>query len=318
VDNKTLIEKATLTVADITTDGGLLNPEQANKFIRTLIQIPTILSQVRTVEMTAPTRNINKIVFGSAILKPGVSNTALLEADRSKPQTSQIVLNTDEVIAEVRLPYDVIEDNIERGNIGTHREGGAPNAGGGLIETVLTLIAERAALDLENLALNGDTTLTGLLGLQDGYIKLAETGGNVSDAAGANISKEIFKDGMKVLPDQYLTTGRANMRHYVSQDQETEFRDTVANRATAVGDAAHQGYPGVFAFGVPVEAATLMPEDKGLFTNPNNLLWGIQRQVMLEWDKDITARVLIIVLTARVALQVEETDALVVYNNIGG
>jgi hypothetical protein len=316
VDNKQIIQKATITVGDLDTNGGALNAEQANRFIRTLIQEPTILRQVRTVEMSASVRNINKIVFSSAILRPGVSNTALTESDRSAPVTSQIVLTTDEVIAEVRLPYDVIEDNIERGSIGQHREGGAPGAGGGFIDTILQLIAERAALDLENLALNGDTTLSGLLGLQDGYIELMEDGGNISDAAGATVSKEVFKDAMKVMPDQYLRN-RAALRHYVSQDQETEYRDTVANRSTAVGDSALQGFPGVFAFGVPVEAVSLMPESKGIFTNPLNLLWGIQRNILLEWDKDITARVLIIVLTARVAIQIEETDAGVVYNNIG-
>lgn len=316
MDNKTIIEKATITVGDLTSNGGLLNPEQANRFIRTLIKEPTLLRSVRTVEMNAPTRNINKIVFSSEILKPGVSNTSLTEADRSAPVTSQINLTTDEVIAEVRLPYDVIEDNIERGNIGQHQEGGNPGAGGGFVDTILQLIAERAALDLENLALNGDSAGSGLLGLQDGYIKLIEDGGNISDAAGATISKEVFKDGMKTLPDQYLRN-RAALRNYVSQDQETEYRDTVANRATAVGDSALQGFPGVFAFGVPIEAVSLMPESKGIFTNPLNLLWGVQRQVMLEWDKDITARVLIIVLTARIAVQVEETDAAVVYNNLG-
>lgn len=36
----------------------------------------------------------------------------------------------------------------------------------------------------------------------------------------------------------------------------------------------------------------------------------------MEFDKDITSRVYIIVLTARVAFQVEETLALVKYTNI--
>ena len=36
----------------------------------------------------------------------------------------------------------------------------------------------------------------------------------------------------------------------------------------------------------------------------------------MEFDKDITARVYIIVLTARVAFQIEETEAIVAYENV--
>jgi hypothetical protein len=38
--------------------------------------------------------------------------------------------------------------------------------------------------------------------------------------------------------------------------------------------------------------------------------------VSMEYDKDITARVYIIVLTARIDFQVEESDAIVEYENI--
>ena len=47
------------------------------------------------------------------------------------------------------------------------------------------------------------------------------------------------------------------------------------------------------------------------------LIFGIQRQISLEFDKNISERVYIVVLTARVAVQVEETDAIVKYTNIG-
>jgi hypothetical protein len=36
----------------------------------------------------------------------------------------------------------------------------------------------------------------------------------------------------------------------------------------------------------------------------------------MEFDKDISARVYIIVLTARIAFQIEETEAIVEYENI--
>jgi len=313
--NKELLKLATLSVADLDTTGGALLPEQAARFIRTLRVQPTLLNEVRGVEMRANTRNINKVQFADPILKPGVSNTALLEADRSTVTTAQVVLETEEVVAEVRLPYDVIEDNIERGGIGTHREGGRPAAGGGFIETVLTLMANRAAEDLENLAINGDTAGAGLMGLLDGYLKLLDGGSNIVDFNNATIDKDLFKQGMKMMPDQYLGN-RSALRNYVSQDQEIEYRDTIAERATSVGDSALTGMPPIFAFGVPVRAVSYMPEAKGILTDPRNLIWGIQRNIHVEMDKDITSRVVIIVLSARVAIEIEELNAAVEYTEI--
>ena len=77
-----------------------------------------------------------------------------------------------------------------------------------------------------------------------------------------------------------------------------------------------QGTSPTFAYGSPVVPVALMPENAGLYTDPLNLIFGIQRQVSMEFDKDITARVYMIVLTARIAFQIEEATALVAYENI--
>lgn len=333
--NKQIVEKADFDNSDLAI-GGLLSDEQANRFVRTLIEEPTLLKDVRVVEMMAPTRNINKIQFNKRILRAATSATALdTEAEdssttfdpstageatsRAKPQTSQIQLNTSEVIAEVWLPYDVVEDNIEDGNIGVHRDTGGTSAGGGFLDTVLQLMAERAALDLEELAILGDNTLNTAdpyLDLQDGYLERVRDGGNTNDVDAALLTKTVFKNAKKTMPDQYLRN-LGNIVHYISHDQETEYRDTVADRATGLGDSTLEGDRALRAFGSPIVPNSTMPEDEGLFVNPKNLIWGVQRQMMLEFDKDISARVIKYVLTARVALQVEETTAAVLHTNIG-
>lgn len=329
-ENSELMKKADWTVGDLNTNGGLLNPEQANAFIRKLIQQPTLLKQTRTVPMSGPQKNINKIQFGKRILRAGVSGTALDTAAvdgafnpvteataRAKPTTEQLQLNTKEVIAEIVLPYDVIEDNIERGNIGQQTDVGGSPTSGGIKDTIMTLIAERAALDLEELALLGDETLDATdpyLDLVDGYLVQATS--NVVDAGAATISKNMFKAAMKAMPDQYLRQLSA-MRNYVSVDNEIEWRDTFANRETGGGDNAVTSDRPIPAYGVPVESVSLMPAAQGLLTNPLNLIFGIQRNIHIETDKDIRARQYIIVLTARVDFLIEEPDAVVKYTNIG-
>lgn len=319
--NSTLLQKADLAIADLAANGGELQPEQGASFIRKLIMVPSMINQARVVEMNSPRRKINKIGFGQRILRKAVSATALTQAQRSKPTTDQLTLLTEEQIAEVRLPYDVLEDNIERAEVANN---GASNTGpGGLRQTVLDLIAERAVLDLEELGLLADVAYTNgsdqddedYLSQFDGWLKIAADDGNVVDAENATIAKEMFKAGLKILPKQYLRN-KAAMRHFVSPNNELEYRDTLANRSTTLGDGMTTGNLAAYAYGVPVTPVQLMPEDRGIFTDPLNLIFGIQRQMSLEFDKDITARVYIIVLTCRVAFQVEEPEALVYYENI--
>lgn len=315
MDNKTLIAKADIAVSDLTTNGGYLNPEQSNAFIRKLLVQPTLLKQARSVTMTAPKRDIDKIGFGTRILHAAPSSgTALDSTKRSKPTTEKVSLSTKEVIAEVNLPYDVIEDNIERGLIGNRQDVGGQPTSGGLRDTIMDLIAERAALDLEELALLGDTSSSDpYLAQLNGFLKQATS--NVVDATGVPIDKSLFKEGLQAMPDQYLRN-RVAMRHFLSVDNELEYRDYLGNRNTTLGDAMIQGVAPVFGMGVPVQAAALMPSSDGLLLDPTNMVFGIQRQISIETDKDIRARVYIIVLTARIDFVYEEEEAVVHYKNL--
>jgi hypothetical protein len=309
--NEEVIRKADLALSDLET-AGKLNPEQTDRFIRTLIDQPTLLASVRTVAMGAPQMNINKIGFGTRILHPAVSATPLPENLRSKPDLGQVKLETKEIIAEVNIPYDVLEDNIERGNVNVPLQTGA----GGLHQTIVDLIAERAALDLEELAIQGDTTNVGdpYLALNDGYLKMSTA--NVVNVGGA-FDKAAVKQGLKTMPTRYLRN-RAAMSHFVSIDNETEIRDQYGARQTALGDQQLQGMLPVYIYGSRVVPVALMLGTSGLFTDPMNLIFGIQRNIMIEYDKDIRARVFIIVLTCRVDFQIEEVNAVVKYMGITG
>ncbi len=310
--NQSLIQKADLALADLAANGGLLSPEQTDRFIQTLIESPTILNAARVVSMNGPQKKINKIGFGSRVLRRAVSGTALADSQRAKPDLGQITLNTKEVIAEIHLPYDVLEDNIEGGNISA----AMGTSAGGLQDTLVSLLGSRAALDLEELAILGDTSnqTDEYLSLTDGFLKLANH--HVVDAQNATLSKDIFKAAIKAMPDKYLRV-RSDVNFFVSVDNETEYRDTVANRVTGLGDAALVTASALAAFGSPIVAAPLMPNQKGIYTNPNNLIFGVQRRVNIEYDKDIRARKFIVVLTARVDFQIEEPDAVVQIINLG-
>ena len=309
--NQQLISKADVALSDLSSNGGLLNVEQTDSFIEGLMDSPTIINSARVVTMNAPQKKINKINFGSRILRSAASGVALSAQDRVKPDFGSVTLSTKEVIAEIHIPYDVLEDNIAGGNIGAAMGSSA----GGLHDIIVRMVASRAALDLEELAILGDTSSgDAYLALADGFLKQANL--HTFDAAGSTISKDLFKGAIKAMPDKYLRV-RGENTFFVSTNNETEYRDTVANRVTGLGDSALVTANSLYVFGSPVAPAPLMPNALGIYTNPLNLIFGIQRRFNIEYDKDIRARKFIVVVTARVDFKIEEADALVKIANIG-
>lgn len=298
-----LVEKAMITVSDLVSNGGYLNPEQSNRFLRDVRNSPTLLNDVRFVPMNAPKRVIENIGFGSRILKVApASGTALGSGDRSAPTTGKITLTTDEVIAEVNIPYDVLEDNIERGN---------------LEDTIMSMIAERVSLDLEELLVLGDTESDdSYLALFDGALQMA-TSHTVSIAGeGSDIGKNVFKQAILEMPTKYLRN-RPSMRFYLSPDNETEYRDITADRQTGYGDSTLQGHRPIMVYGINSIPAVHVPDTKMILVDPTNLIFGVQRDIMIETDRIIRERVIVIVVTLRVAIGVETEDALVVVTGIG-
>jgi HK97 family phage major capsid protein len=303
MNQRQIVEKAMITVSDLVDNGGYLNPEQSDRFLRDVRNAPTLLNDVRFVKMNAPKRVIENIGFGSRILKEApASGTALGSADRSAPTTGKITLTTDEVIAEVNIPYDVLEDNIERGH---------------LEDSIMSMIAERVSLDLEELLVLGDTSSEdAYLALFDGALQMA-TSHTVSIAGDSSaMGKNVFKQAILEMPTKYLRN-RPAMRFYLSPDNETEYRDITADRQTGYGDSTLRGNDPMMVFGVNVIPAVHVPDTKMIFVDPTNLIMGIQRDIMIETDRIIRERVIVVVVTLRIAIAVETEAALTVITGIG-
>jgi HK97 family phage major capsid protein len=312
-----LSSKADIALTDLNTNGGLLQPEQNDVFFRKLLDEPTLLNQVRSIQMNAPQQDINKIGIGTRVFHgagnsgngasglndANVNGRVLAAAKRTSVTTSKISMNSTEVIAEVRIPYEVLEDNLERG---------------GLQDTILALVAQRGALDFETLLISGDKTINSatddLLCLQNGILKGFTS--NVVDAAGETLSLGLWNRLKKALPTAYRRNLQA-MRFFSSMDKESDWRVTMAGRPGALGDSIATGGGPVPALGVQVAPAALMPDANIIFTDPKNIIWGLQRNVRIETDKDIRSREVIFVITARVAINIEEELAGAKLINLG-
>lgn len=308
-DNKTLLQKADLTLNDLMTQGGYLLPAQASRFIRILTKASVLLGMVTVVPMKSHKQFVDKIRFKNRVLRPGHEATPLTQAERSKPDLGRAELDAQLFKAEVWLDNETLEDNIERGE---------------LRNTIMQLLAEAVGRDAEDIVINGDKTSTDpTLAVLDGILKQAQshkvdnTGG--SPAGPQPAAKPLFKRMLMSMPKEFVRNKR-DLRFLVSTNAEIMYRDTLADRGGSLGDTMiTDAAPPVRAFGIPVIDIPLFPENLGagsdttnaLLCDPKNINVGIWRNIRIETDKDISAGVLKIVVTLRMDTKYVEEDAVV-------
>jgi HK97 family phage major capsid protein len=302
MDNKTILQKADLALSDLTTDGGLLAPAQAKKFMRILINESVIMNQATVVPMKSHKQEINKIRFASRVLRAGQEATALAATDRAKPDLTQTELDAELFKAEIRLNNEVLEDSIE---------------GGTLRQTIMTLMGEAISRDMDEVIIQGDTASADtFLAVLDGILKQATS--NVVDHSTTRTNKTLFKNMLKAMPSEFLRTKRA-MRFFTSIDSEIDYRDFLADRGTVLGDKFLEQDTPVNWSGIPIIDVPLFPEDLGggndstntLLVDPKNINVGIWRQIRIETDKLVSEGVLIIVATMRFDVKYAEETAVV-------
>lgn len=289
ISNRSLLAKADLALSDLTTDGGLLVPEQANRFIRLLIKKSVLMPMVTTMGMNSPKRLLETLRFGDRVLKPGIEATALAQADRSKPTLTKRELDAKLYKAEVRLNNEVLEDNIERQ---------------AMRNTIMQTLAEAVSRDLEFSLINGDTASANpLLAVQDGVRKLIT---NTYDHSSANTNTDLWTEMIRKMPSENLQ--RNKLKFLTSIRSDIDWRESLIPRDTALGDKnvvadATPPYQGVGIVPIPEWDETGNVAEPVLI-NPKDIVVGFVRKMRIETDKDISAGEMIIVVSMRVAFQI--------------
>lgn len=307
ISNETILQKADAALSDLTS-GGLLQPAQAQNFLRVLIEEAVLLKHITVKPMKAQKQRLEKIKFGSRIMRNGNEATALSAADRAKPDLSKVELDAKLFKAEVRLNNEVLEDSIERQD---------------LRQTIMTLMAERIATDMDEILVRGDVSSTDTFLAQfDGL--LASITSNVVNHADATTSRTLWKNMLKAMPSQFLRN-KKSLRFLTSVDSEIDYRDSLADRATSnIGDKfVEQDAPSMYS-GVPVVSVPLFPENIGtgshctspVLIDPKNVNLGIWRDIAIETDKLVSEGVLIIVATMRFDMKLAEETAAVKATNV--
>jgi hypothetical protein len=148
----------------------------------------------------------------------------------------------------------------------------------------------------------------------DGVI--AQAVSNIVNQGGDPMDPALFASLIKALPQKYHKL-LGQFKVYLAKTKEIDYRMTIAQRQTQLGDSILTGSAPVSALGVPMAAAAYMPTGTAILTMPKNLIIGVQREMRIEFDKDIRERAIIMVVTMRLAMKYEEEDMVVKAINIG-
>jgi len=246
-ENNDMLQKVVDTTLIGSGGGGILNPEQANRFIDYMVDQTVLTKESRVIRMNAPTREIDKIDLG--IRKVRLATENVDDGVNAVPTFSKITLQTVKLRLDWRLTTEALEDNL---------------AGDELEDHVARLMATQMGNDLEDLYINGDVTSgNALIKALDGWRKLALNGAHVtsnpSQTATYKLSKESFNTAIKQMPNKYMQR-RADLRFYSGSNVLQDFLAGLTDRSTPLGDAVIFGTPGgsqgggltsVRPFGIP-------------------------------------------------------------------
>jgi Phage capsid family len=303
--------------------GGLLNPEQSARFLDYMFDATVVGKLARTVRMRADTTEIDRIGVGEKLMK--LASEAENTGTNAGVTFSKISLTTKKLRLDWELSTESLEDNIEGADLEDH---------------IARLMATQAGNDLEDVVLNGDTSLSSdnLYKAFDGIVKIAKANGHVVDADGAAVSRAVFNSALKALPRKYkqrrpdlrFLSGSNLIQDYLystSQNiQNVNPQDIAASiiRGDTAGLGGPAGFTAPFAFGIPIVEVPLLKETQGESGNlgdihltfPNNVVIGIKRDVTVYrffWPKKDSIEY---TMYTRVGCQIEQADAWVVVKNV--
>lgn len=295
------LAKATITTTDAA--AGLLDPQQASAFIRSIKDSSVFGQAIRQELRGASSGEVDKIATGSRIIRRATENAD--DGYRAGATFATVPYQT----VKVRLPWEVTEDVFQE------------NIEGQALEQTLTgEMTTQFGLDLDDLDINGDSAAVGadaaFLNIDDGILKQIAaadvTGRNIDGSAinGGAIDKAHYFEALYALPNKYRARG--GLYWFMSPNRAVSWWEAMSDRPGAAGDAllagnggaagrAVQGPLGIPILGNPGQQGEFTagipqwPDSTIMLAQPRNFVrvvsWQVRkRRVTGETDADLAAR----------------------------
>lgn len=256
--NNGIINKDDPILTTSLSGGGLLNPEQAQKFIQQTFESNELGKHIRHIMRRSKTGEIDKIGIGSRLLRKKTENTD--DGYRANITTSKLEYST----TAVRLPWEITEE--------TFRE----NIEGQNLDKIITdLMTTQLGLDAMDLYLNGDTETEttdddyNFLYINDGWIKQLKNSSHVVDmSAETSLKIEMFYQAVKAVPNKY-NNGKLRwlMSPHMAQNWEMFLLGKCLDNGSTAPDSLYKSPAGIGSIVCPT-----LSDDTIILTDPQNLI----------------------------------------------
>lgn len=328
---ETILEKVIRTTEIGSAGGGILQPEQSDRFIDYMFDATVLLNgDCRVKRMKSPVAEIDKMAVGERLVR--VATEAVDTGENAGVTFSKISLTTVKLRLDFELSTESLEDNIEGDDLEDH---------------VARLMATQFGNDLEDIAINGDTSSgNGSLKAFDGWYKRAIAGAHVVSHGGAALNLAAFNKMLKAMPRKFMQK-RGSLKFYTGsnsiQDYLFSFVQAGAGASPWSGPLSDrakdapvrtEGSAGFVAdkpFGVWLQEVPLFSEtDTGSYsgagssgphghvelTFPENRVLGIKRDITVHREFKPKKDAIEYTVFARAGVNIENLDAYVVLRDV--
>jgi hypothetical protein len=290
--------------------GGILNPEQARRFIDYVWDATVLAQDGRRVTMRANTIELEKVNVGERVIR--AASQALGEYTNAGATFTKVELTTKKIRLDWEVSTEALEDNIE---------------GAALEDHLVRLMTNAFGNDLEDLAINGNGGIDPFLGIMNGFANQVTTGGDAHEAV-VDVTNgwtpAVMQEVVYALPRKYRAI-KSGLKFYAGTDV---FANIVASNGT-LGDAiaeafrtqdyrnaylggAGQTFGGARTtrvLGIDVQEVPYYPANYLDLTFPQNRVWGFQRDITVNREYKPKKDTIEYTIFVRFGITWEELDA---------
>jgi hypothetical protein len=290
--------------------GGILNPEQARRFIDYVWDATVLAQDGRRVTMRANTIELEKVNVGERVIR--AASQALGEYTNAGATFTKVELTTKKIRLDWEVSTEALEDNIE---------------GAALEDHLVRLMTNAFGNDLEDLAINGDGGLDPFLGIMNGFANQVKTTGDAHEAVvdlTNGWTPAVMQEVVYALPRKYRAI-KSGLKFYAGTDV---FANIVASNGT-LGDAIAeafrtQDYRNAYlggsgqtfggarttrVLGIDVQEVPYFPANYLDLTFPQNRVWGFQRDITVNREYKPKKDTIEYTIFVRFGITWEELDA---------
>jgi HK97 family phage major capsid protein len=299
---------------------GLLEPDQAERFLDYTVDATVLKDQVDVVRMNATEMELDRIGVGERLLRRATQ--AVDDGVNVGVAFGKVSLGTTKYRLDWELSSEALEDGKE---------------GASLEDKIARMLATQVGTDMEDLAINGDSTKSTdpMLGGNDGWARHGLKSGHVIDHAGGVADRDLFHKAIKTLPKKYLQR-RGDLKFFLGDNVLQDYvyglqlkaNDYILPEAVAQQNFSNFDSAGRI-FGINTQRVPLLDDQKVgdysgatgehsdvWLTFPKNLILGMKREIVVYREFKPKKDAIEYTLYVRLGTAVHNPDAFVVVKNV--